>query len=125
MTPELLENLALLLLRAVLSLVFLASGWSHARRPTQRGESIGMPASIAWGLGMLELLAGVSLLLGVFPRSGALLVMLVMAGAIYKKIFVWKTGFFGEDNGGWYYELVYLAAAFTILATGGGDWVLA
>lgn len=124
MTPELLENLALLLLRAVLSLVFLASGWSHARKPVERAESIGLPAPVAWGLGLLELVAGVSLLLGVYPRSGAVLVMLVMAGAIYKKVFVWKTGLFGEGNGGWYYDLVYLAAALVVLATGGGDWVL-
>jgi len=124
MTPEMLENLALFTLRAVLSLIFLSSGWAHVRAPEQRGESIGVPATVAWGLGVVEILAGVSLLVGVFVRAGALLVMLVMLGAIYKKIFVWKSGFFGENGGGWYYDLLYLSAAFVALATGGGDWVL-
>lgn len=124
MDPWTLENLSLLLLRVVLSLVFLSSGWSHVRDPAARGESIGMPAGATFGLGALELVAGVSVALGLFPRAGALMILFVMFGAIYKKVVVWKTGFFGKDNGGWYYDLLYASAALVILATGGGDWVI-
>ena len=124
MDPWTLENLALLLLRVVLSLVFLSSGWSHVRDPAARGESIGLPAGATFGLGALELVAGVSVALGLFPRAGALMIILVMLGAIYKKVVVWKTGFFGDDNGGWYYDVLYASAALVVLATGGGDWVI-
>ncbi len=124
MDPWTLENLALLLLRVVLSVVFLSSGWSHVRDPAARGESIGMPAGATFGLGALELVAGVSVALGLFPRAGALMILFVMFGAIYKKVAVWNTGFFGEDNGGWYYDLLYASAALVIFATGGGEWVI-
>lgn len=124
MDPWTLENLALLLLRVVLSVVFLSSGWSHVRDPAARGESIGMPAGVTFGVGALELVAGVSVALGLFPRAGAAMIILVMLGAIYKKVAVWKTGFFGENNGGWYYDLLYASAALVVFATGGGDWVI-
>jgi putative oxidoreductase len=124
MDPVTLENFALLLLRIVLSLVFLSSGMTHVRDPVKRGESIGFPPAVAFALGALEVMAGLSVALGAIARAGATMMILVMLGAIYKKAFVWKSGFFGEDNGGWYYDLLYAAAALVVLATGGGEWVV-
>jgi putative oxidoreductase len=124
MTPELLENAALLLLRVVLSLVFLSSGWKHAQEPQKRAESVGLPVGVTLALGVAEVAAGISVALGVLPQAGALVMILAMLGAIYKKVFVWKTGFYGEDNGGWYYDLLYLSAALVVVATGGGAWIV-
>jgi putative oxidoreductase len=124
MTPELLENAALLLLRVVLSLVFLSSGWKHAQEPQKRAESVGLPGGVTLALGVAEVAAGISVALGVLPQAGALVMILAMLGAIYKKVFVWKTGFYGEDNGGWYYDLLYLSAALVVVATGGGAWIV-
>jgi putative oxidoreductase len=119
-----LQNFALLLLRIVLSLVFLSSGWSHVREPVRRGESIGMSPGVTFALGALEVMAGISVALGAIVRAGATVLILVMLGAVYKKAFVWRTGFYGADNGGWYYDLLYAAAALVVFATGGGDWVV-
>jgi putative oxidoreductase len=50
--------------------------------------------------------------------------ILVMLGAIYKKIFVWHTGFWGEKASGWHYDLIFVVMNLVILFTDGGRWVL-
>ena len=124
--PELsaLTDVALLLLRLLLAAVFATSGWSHVTRPKERAESIGMSPPFTLGLGVAELLGAAAIALGVFTQAGALLLMAVMLGAIWKKMFVWKTGLWGEKNDGWYYELLYFAGNLVIAATGGGALTL-
>jgi putative oxidoreductase len=39
---------------------------------------------------------------GVFTQLAATGLILVMLGAIQKKIFVWQTGFWGEKTYGWH-----------------------
>jgi putative oxidoreductase len=122
MIPEmaLLSDIALLLLRVMIAAIFATSGWAHATKPKERGESIEMSPGFTQLLGIVELLGAASVALGLFPEAGALLLMAVMVGAIHKKIFAWKTGFWGEDGQGWYYDLLYLVCNLVILTTGGG-----
>ena len=47
-----------------------------------------------------------------------------MLGAIQKKIFLWKTGFWGEQNSGWHYDLMLVVMNLVIVTTGGGRYVL-
>jgi len=47
-----------------------------------------------------------------------------MLGAIQKKIFLWKTGFWGERGYGWHYDLMLLLMNLVILLTGGGKLVV-
>lgn len=116
---------ALLLLRILIAAVFASSGWSHLRRPVERGESIGLPPGATRALGGAELLGAASVLLGFFTQLGALLLIGVMLGAIHRKIFVWKSGFWGEGaGGGWYYDALYLAVNLLLAATDGGAWTL-
>lgn len=120
--PELagLTNVALFLLRLMIAAVFGTSGWSHMTDPKGRAESIGMSPSFTLVLGIVEVVGALSLILGVFPQIGAILLVGVMLGAIQKKVFVWKTGFWGDQSQGWYYDLLYLACNLVILTTGGG-----
>lgn len=122
MIPDiaLLSDVALLLLRLMIAAIFATSGWAHATKPEQRGESIEMTPPATLLLGVVELLGAASVALGLYPEAGALLLIGVMLGAIYKKIFAWKTGFWGEDGQGWYYDLLYLVCNLVILTTGGG-----
>lgn len=117
-------DLSLLLLRLMMALIFGSSGWAHATKPQERAESIGMSPTFTLALGVAELAGAASILLGLFPEAGALLLMAVMLGATYKKAFVWKTGFWGEDGQGWYYDVLYLVCNLVIFATGGGALVL-
>jgi putative oxidoreductase len=47
-----------------------------------------------------------------------------MLGAVQKKIFVWKTGFWGKDGLGWNYELILISMLLVILCTNGGRFVI-
>jgi putative oxidoreductase len=116
----LLSDIALLLLRLMIAAIFATSGWAHATKPKERAESINMSPSFTQMLGIVELLGAASVALGLFPEAGAILLIGVMIGAIYKKVFAWKTGFWGDDGQGWYYDLLYLVCSLVILTTGGG-----
>ena len=120
--PELagLTDLALLLLRLMIAAIFATSGWSHMTEPKERAEDIGMLPGFTLGLGVVEVLGAASIALGMFAQLGALLLIGVMLGAIQKKMFVWKTGFWGKEGQGWYYDLLYLVCCLVILTTGGG-----
>ena len=62
--------------------------------------------------------------LGVLTQVAALGLILIMLGAIQKKLFVWHTGFWGDKTYGWHYDLLLLVANLVILTTGGGRLVV-
>lgn len=113
-------DIALLLLRLMIAAVFATSGWSHVNRPRERAESIGMSPRFTVGLGAVELAGAASVALGLYAQIGAIVLVGVMLGALQKKIFVWKTGFWGDDGQGWYNDLLYLVCSLVILTTDGG-----
>jgi putative oxidoreductase len=117
-------DLALLFMRLLVGWVFVWSGWSHARDPVTRGKSIGISPGITRFLGLAELAGGLGVALGVLPQIAALGLILVMLGAIQKKIFVWHTGFWGKSTDGWHYDLLFVAMCLVIATTGGGRYVL-
>jgi putative oxidoreductase len=61
---------------------------------------------------------------GVLIQLAAIGLILVMLGAIQKKIFVWHTGFWGEKSSGWHYDLMLILLNLVIVCTGGGKYVL-
>jgi putative oxidoreductase len=115
---------ALLLMRLLVAIVFVSSGWRHAKDPVARGKSIGLSPGLTRFLGMAELAGGLGVGLGVLIQLAALGLILVMLGAIQKKIFVWHTGFWGKGSDGWHYDLLFVAMCLVIATTGGGRYVL-
>jgi putative oxidoreductase len=124
--PQLLQfsDVALLCLRLLVAVVFFESGRRHASDPVGRAASIGVSPGTTRMLGWAEMAAALGVALGVFAQVGALVLMLVMLGAIQKKLFVWHTGFWGEKTYGWHYDLLFLVTNLVILTTGGGRLVL-
>jgi putative oxidoreductase len=118
------SDLALLLMRLLVGLVFITSGWSHASDPVERGKSIGMSPGFTRFLGIAELAGGFGVALGVLPQLAALGLILIMFGAIWKKIFAWHTGFWGKHSDGWHYDLMLVVMNLVIATTGGGRFVL-
>lgn len=118
------SDLALLLMRLLVGLVFVASGWSHAKDPVARGKSIGMSPGFTRLIGIAELAGGLGVALGVLTQFAALGLILVMLGAIQKKAFVWKTGFWGKHSDGWHYDLLFVGICLVIATTGGGRYVV-
>jgi putative oxidoreductase len=118
-------DVALLLMRLLVGWVFIRSGWSHAKDPVARGESIGMSPGLTRVLGVAEVAGGLGVALGVLPQLAALGLILIMLGAIQKKILVWHTGFWGKHGtDGWHYDLLFVAMCLVIATTGGGRFVL-
>jgi putative oxidoreductase len=122
--PPAAVDAALLSLRLMIAVVFFSSGWNHAKDPTGRAESIGMSKGFTLFLGMAEMAGALGVAAGVLTQLASLGLILVMLGAIQKKIFVWHTGFWGKKGDGWHYDLMLAVMSFVVIATGGGSWVL-
>jgi putative oxidoreductase len=84
--------LGLLLLRLLSGLVFVTSGYSHLKDPTGRAKSIGMSKAFTIFLGIAEVAGSLGVALGVLTQLAAFGLILIMFGAIQKKIFTWHTG---------------------------------
>jgi putative oxidoreductase len=117
-------DVALLCLRLVVAAVFFESGRRHAKDPVGRAASIGLSPGVTRILGWGEMAAALGVGLGVLTQIAALGLMAISLGAIQKKLFVWHTGFWGEQTYGWHYDLLFLVANLVILMTGGGRFVI-
>ena len=115
---------ALLMLRLMIAVVFCSSGWNNAKDPVGRGKGIGMSEQFTLFIGVAEVAGGLGVAFGVLAQLAALGLILVMFGAIQKKLFVWHTSFWGKDGYGWHYDLMFIAMCLVVVATGGGRWVL-
>ncbi len=126
MFPQLLKfaDCGLLLLRIMVGIVFVNSGWNHLKNPEERSKSIGMSKGFTIFLGPAELAGGLGVTFGVLTQLAAMGLILLMLGAILKKIFVWHTGFWGQKTYGWHYDLILVVMNLVIMFTGGGRYVL-
>ena len=115
---------SLLFLRVIAGAIFADSGYKDITSPDTRSKDIGMPKGFTIFLAVAELAGGAGLILGVFQQLAAVGLILIMLGAIQKKLMVWKTGFWGEKGPGWYYELTLIAMLTVVIATDGGNLVL-
>jgi len=117
-------DLSLLLLRLMVGLVFVTSGYNHLKDPTARAKSIGMPKSFTIFLGIGEVAGSLGVAFGVLTQLAAFGLILIMLGAIQKKIFTWHTGFWGEKGSGWNYDLMIVLMNLVIACKNGGAYVL-
>jgi len=84
-----------------------------------------LPPGITRFLGVAEVAGGLGVALGILTQLAALGLILVMLGAIQKKIFVWHTGLWGKHGtDGWHYELLFIVMCLVIATTGGGRYVV-
>jgi putative oxidoreductase len=126
MFPELARftDFGMLLMRLMVGLVFVTSGYSHVKNLEERAKSIGIPKAFTAFLGVAEVAGGLGVAFGVLTQIAALGLILIMLGAIEKKMFEWHTGFWGEKNSGWHYDLMFVVMNLVIAFTDGGRYVL-
>jgi putative oxidoreductase len=117
-------DLGLLLLRLMVGVVFITSGWNDLKDPGTRSKSLGMSKGFTIFLGAAEVLGSLGVMAGVLTQFAALGLILIMFGAIQKKMFVWKTGFWGKNGSGWHYDLIFVVMNIVIATSGGGRYVL-
>ena len=126
MFPQLAQfaDFGLLLLRLMVGVVFITSGWNHLKDPEARAKNIGVSKGFTSFLGGAEVAGSLGVIFGVLTQLAALGLILIMLGAIQRKIFVWHTGFWGGKTYGWHYDLMLVVMNLVIIFTNGGRWVL-
>ena len=117
-------DLGLLLMRLLVALVFATSGYRHLKDPAGRAKDIGMSKAFTIFLGTAEVAGSLGVAFGVLTQLAAFGLILLMLGAIQKKIFAWHTGFWGEKGSGWHYDLMFVIMNLVIAFTDGGAYVL-
>ncbi len=118
-------DFALLLLRLLVAIVFVTSGYRHVTHSAERAKGIGMSQGFTIFLGTAELAGGLGVTFGVLTQLAAIGLILIMLGAIWKKIFQWHTGFWGnEKTFGWHYDFMLVTMNLVIACTDGGGYVL-
>ena len=117
-------DLGLLLLRLMVGLVFITSGYSHLKDPEARSKSIEMSKGFTVFLGIAEVAGALGIAFGVLTQLAAFGLIALMLGAIQKKIFSWHTGFWGEKAYGSHYDLTFILMSLVIASTDGGRYVL-
>ena len=125
MFPQLVRftDVALLLLRVMVGLVFITSGWKHLKDPEARSKDIEMSKGFTIFLGAAEVARSLGVIFGVLTQLAAGGLILLMLAAIQKKIFVWRTGFWGKSGtNGWSYDTMLVVMNLVILTTGGGNF---
>jgi len=115
---------SLLLLRFMAGITYIKSGITDLQNPDERSKSIGTSKGFTLFLGVAEIAGGAGVVAGVLPQFAALGLILIMLGAMQKKIFVWKTGFWGKDGFGWSYDLTLVSMLLVIACTDGGRLVI-
>lgn len=118
-------DIALLLLRLMVGMVFITSGYQHLKDPATRSKDIGMSNSFTIFLAAAELAGGLGVVSGVLVQPSAIGLIVVMHGAMQKKIFTWRTGFWGKSGtNGWSYATMLVVMNLVIVTTGGGNLTL-
>lgn len=119
---------AALLLRVSLGILFLAHLGLKYFVFTPAGTaqffgSLGLPGWFAYVTMVWELLGGIALILGVFPRLVAIAMIPVMLGAIVTVH--GPAGFwFTNANGGWEYPAFWIVGLIALALTGDGKLAL-
>lgn len=118
----------ILLLRVVLGALFLAHVWLKifVFKPAGTAgffQSLGLPGWLAYVTIAAELLGGLALIVGFWPRLAALALVPIMLGTIFTVH--GKAGFFFDrPNGGWEYPAFWTASLVVLALLGDGPLAL-
>jgi len=114
------NDLGLFLLRIAIAIIFLYHGLPKLTKFKEMSQMIGMPAGMIFMLGLVETLASLGIVFGVYIQLSALLLAVVMVGAIGMKMMKWGVPFATSDKVGWEFDFILFFASVTILLGGGG-----
>ena len=115
---------SLIALRLMVGVTFIDSGFLDLKNPDARSKNIGVSKGFGAFLGAAEVLGGIAVIIGILQQLAVIGLIAIMLGAAQKKIFVWKTGFWGKGGTGWNYELIFISMLLVVLTTDGGKFVL-
>lgn len=108
-----------LALRVALGVMFIAHAWLKFATFTMPGfegflAQVGLPTVLAWPIVLAEFLGGVALILGVYARVVAVLLLPVLLGAL--SVHAGNGWVFNAPNGGGWEYPAFLAVAAVVQA---------
>jgi len=115
------NDVGLLLLRIAVAIIFFYHGLPKLSKAKAMSAMMGMPTGMIFMLGMIEALSSFGIAFGVFTQLSALLLAIVMVGAIGMKAMKWGVPFSAMDKTGWEFDLILLFTSIAIILGGGGS----
>src|ERR1700720_2944585 len=112
--------LGLLLLRLMIGLVFVTSGYSHLKDPTGRAKSIGMSKAFTIFLGIAEVAGSLGVAFWSSHPACCLRSDPDHVRRHSEKDFH-LAGFWGENGSGWHYDLMFVLINPAVAFTNGGS----
>ncbi|PIP61658.1 hypothetical protein COW99_02885 [Candidatus Roizmanbacteria bacterium CG22_combo_CG10-13_8_21_14_all_38_20] len=114
------NDIGLFLLRIAVAIIFLYHSLPKLSKSKEMPKMMGMPAGMIFILGMIEAVASLGLVFGVYTQLSALILAIVMVGATGMKIMKWGVPFAAMDKTGWEFDFILFFASLVILFSGGG-----
>ena len=115
------NDIGLLLLRIAVAIIFLYHSLPKLSKSKAMSGMMGMPAKMIFMLGMMEAVASLGLVFGVYTQLAALILAIIMVGATRMKRAKWKVPFAAMDKTGWEFDFILFFASLAILFSGGGS----
>lgn len=117
------NDMGLFILRLAVAAIFIVHSLPKIKNAKGVAQGMGMSANSVLILGLVEFISSTGLILGFYAQFSALLLAIVMVGAIWLKTTKWKVPFTAMDKMGWEFDLILLSANIVILFGGGGSIV--
>lgn len=114
------NNIGLFVLRLAVAVIFIYHALPKLKNAKGMAQMMGVPAGAVFALGLVEFVASIGLIAGFYIQLSALLLAIVMVGAIKMKKIKWHIPFAAMDKTGWEFDLILLVASIVILLGGGG-----
>lgn len=114
------SDVSFFILRLVIAAIFMYHALPKLKGANMMSQAMGMPAGMIFMLGAVEFVSSLGMIFGVQIQLAALLLAIVMIGAIYFKMMKWHIPFAAMDKTGWEFDLILLAANIVLLVNGGG-----
>lgn len=115
------NDVGLFLLRSAIAVIFIYHGIPKISKSQMMAQGLGVSSMMVMVLGLVEVLSSIGLLLGFYTQLSALLLALIMIGAIKMKSLKWDVPFSAMDKTGWEFDLILFIACVSILLGGGGS----
>jgi|SRR3989344_9327127 len=104
----------LFFLRLAVGAIFIYHSVPKLKDPKSMASGIGWTSTQVFGLGVVEFMSALGILGGIGTKFLALVLMIIMIGAIYHKIKKWHIPFMATSSTGWEFDFLLFCANLTI-----------